>query len=250
MVRRRGIYLLPNLFTTAGLFFGFYAILSAMNGRFTIASACIFIAALLDGLDGRIARMTNTQSSFGQQYDSLSDLASFGLAPALVMYQWCLSDVGKIGGLTCFVYITTAALRLARFNVQVANVDKMFFQGLPSPAAAAVLAGAVLVGERYELSGSVSIVLFSLPVTLCLAGLMVSNVRYHSCKQFDLKNRVPFLGIVLVMIVMSLIAVHPPLVLFSLALFYALSGPVLTLIEMQRHRAKRRRGETEQGTPR
>lgn len=245
MLKRRGIYLLPNLFTTAALFFGFYAILVGMDGRFTTAAACIFIAMLLDSLDGRIARITNTQSDFGQQYDSLADLVSFGLAPALVMHQWSLLAMGKLGWLVCFIFATTAALRLARFNVQAANLDKIFFQGLPSPAAGGVVAGTILVGERYGLApAGVLVTLFSLLITLGAAGLMVSKVRYHSFKQYDLKSRVPFLHIVLVVIVFSLIAIHPPLVLFFLALLYAFSGPVLTLIQMHRRRAGRIRAKS------
>lgn len=242
VIRRKGIYFLPNFFTTAALFFGFYSILLAMDEDFVLAAAFLFIAIISDGLDGRIARMTNTQSDFGEQYDSLADLVSFGLAPALLMHQWMLSQLGKLGGLACFVYVTTTALRLARFNVQQVQLDKLFFQGLPSPAGAALLAGTVLVTEKYARTDGILILLFSFLLTLCASALMVSAIRYHSCKQFDLKSRVPLLGIVMVMVVIALIASNPSLFLFLLALLYALSGPVLTLLQMQqRHRARRRR---------
>ena len=249
VIRRRGIYFLPNLFTTAALFFGFYAILLSVGGRFVPAAACLFVAMIIDGLDGRIARMTNTQSDFGQQYDSLADLISFGLAPALLMHQWMLSQLGTLGGLVCFVYATTAALRLARFNVQQSNLDKMFFQGLPTPAAAAVLAGTVLIAGSHGVASSIPALLFSSLLTLCASGLMVSTFRYHSCKQFDLKSRVPFLGIVLVMGVIALIASNPAFFLFLLALLYASSGPVLTLLQLrQARRSRAARGQRPQGS--
>ncbi len=241
--RRRGIYLLPNLFTTAALFAGFYSIVAAMNEKFEAAAIAIFVAMVLDGMDGRIARLTNTQSDFGVQYDSLSDMVSFGLAPALVMYQWTLVDMGKLGWLAAFVYAASAALRLARFNTQAGSADKRFFQGLPSPAAAAVLAGMIWVGSSYELAEGATLLVFCFPATILVGILMVSNVRYHSFKQFDLKGRVPFMAVLIVVAVFAFIASEPPLVLFSLAGIYAVSGPVITLAMLRKHRESRKMSE-------
>lgn len=241
--RRRGIYLLPNLFTTAALFCGFYAIIAAINGRYEPAAMAMFVAMILDGMDGRIARMTNTQSDFGVQYDSLSDLISFGLAPALVMYQWSLYGLGKVGWLAAFVYAAATALRLARFNTQAATEDKHFFQGLPSPAAAAMIAGFIWLGAASGLYDGTNLAWITLPLTIAAGILMVSNVRYHSFKQFDLKGRVPFVYILVLVLILVLIAVRPSVVLFVLAFIYALSGPVMTLLLIRRHRAKRRLAE-------
>lgn len=236
--RRRGIYLLPNLLTTAGLFAGFYAIVAAMDNNFEKAAIAIFIAMVLDGLDGRVARMTNTQSEFGAEYDSLADMVSFGMAPALVMFQWALQGMGKIGWLAAFVYVAAAALRLARFNTQVAVADKRYFQGLASPAAAAVIAGAVWVGNDYQLSGPV--LNWGAIVLTILAGvLMVSNVRYYSFKTLDLKGKVPFVAMLVVVLIFVLISIDPPQVLWSVFLLYALSGPVLTVSLLLRHRRMR-----------
>lgn len=242
--RRRGIYLLPNLFTTGALFAGFYSIIASMNERFEAAAIAIFIAMILDGMDGRIARLTNTQSDFGVQYDSLSDMVSFGLAPALVMYQWALFDMGKLGWLAAFVYTASAALRLARFNTQASSLDKRFFQGLPSPAAAAVLAGLIWLGTTYDVVDSIAVSVICIPVTILIGVLMVSNVRYHSFKQLDLKGRVPFMTILIVVTVFVLIAIEPPLVLFLLATLYAISGPILTLFMLRKHREARRAPDT------
>ena len=241
--RRRGIYLLPNLFTTAALFAGFYSIVAAMNEKFEAAAIAIFVAMVLDGMDGRIARLTNTQSDFGVQYDSLSDMVSFGLAPALVMYQWTLVDMGKLGWLAAFVYAASAALRLARFNTQAGSADKRFFQGLPSPAAAAVLAGMIWVGSSYELAEGATLLVFCFPATILVGILMVSNIRYHSFKRFDLKGRVPFMAVLVVVAVFALIASEPPLVLFSIAGIYAVSGPVITLVMLRKHRESRKMSE-------
>lgn len=237
--RRRGIYLLPNLFTTAALFAGFYAIVAAINGRFEAAAIAIFVAMLLDGMDGRVARMTNTQSDFGAEYDSLSDMVSFGLAPALVMYEWALSDLGKLGWLVAFVYTAAAALRLARFNTQVGIADKRYFQGLASPAAAAIVAGMVWVGDVY-LPADKIISTVALVLTLLAGILMVSNVRYHSFKGVDLRGKVPFFTILVVVLVLVLISYEPPIILFAGFLIYALSGPVLTLWQLQQRRSERR----------
>lgn len=237
--RRRGIYLLPNLFTTAALFAGFYAIVAAMKGHFEPAAVAIFVAMIMDGLDGRVARLTNTQTEFGVQYDSLADLVSFGLAPALVIYQWALADLGKPGWLASFIYAACTALRLARFNTQVGIVDKRYFQGLASPAGAAVMAGLVWVGAEYGINGrAIGLLVFALAVIVGL--LMVSNIRYHSFKEFDLRGKVPFLAAVVVMLVFAVIFMKPPEVLFGLALVYAASGPVVTLTQLRRHRAERR----------
>ena len=241
--RRRGIYLLPNLFTTGAMFAGFYAIVAAINHQYEPAAIAIFVAMILDGMDGRIARLTNTQSDFGMQYDSLSDLASFGLAPALVMYQWALSEMGKIGWMAAFIYAACGALRLARFNTQAKSIDKRFFQGLPSPAAAAVIASTIWLATDYGLADGRNVLVFCLPVTILVGILMVSNIRYHSFKQIDLKGRVPFMFIVFICAVFALIAVQPPLMLFGMSTIYAISGPVLTLLTLRKHRAARHTSE-------
>jgi len=230
---------LPNLFTTSALFAGFYAIVAAINARYEPAAIAIFIAMILDGMDGRIARMTKTESDFGVQYDSLSDMASFGLAPALVSYQWSLFEFGKLGWLACFVFASAAALRLARFNAQAASADKRYFQGLPSPAAAAVIAGMVWLGDAAGLPDGTSVIVFSFPITVLTGILMVSNIRYHSFKQFDLHGKVPFFNVSVIVLIIVLIALRPSLVLFLLALSYAISGPLLTLVLLRRHRATR-----------
>ncbi len=237
--RRRGIYLLPNLFTTGCLFAGFYSIVAAMSGRFEAAAIAIFIAMIMDGLDGRVARLTNTQSAFGAEYDSLADMVSFGLAPALVVYVWLLSDLGKLGWLAAFVYTAGTALRLARFNTQVGRADKRYFQGLASPAAAAVIAGMVWVGQDYDLDGR-KITMVAAIITVMLGVFMVSNVRYRSFKDLDLKGRVPFVAILVVVLVFVLISIDPPQILFAGFSVYALSGPVITLITLRRRRAERK----------
>ncbi|QEP44588.1 CDP-diacylglycerol--serine O-phosphatidyltransferase [Ectothiorhodospiraceae bacterium BW-2] len=237
--RRRGIYLLPNLFTTAALFFGFFAIISAMEDRFSEAAIAIFLAMIFDGLDGRIARMTNTQSAFGAEYDSLADMISFGLAPALVIFEWSLYSLGKIGWLVAFVYTAAAALRLARFNTQSTTADKRYFQGLASPAAAATVAGMVWVGSDYALSG-VDISWVALVVTLLAALLMVSNIRYYSFKDFDPRHRIPFVALILVVMVFVLISIDPPQVLFAAVVIYLFSGPVLTVVMRLKVRRQRK----------
>ncbi|HEB63775.1 MAG TPA: CDP-diacylglycerol--serine O-phosphatidyltransferase [Gammaproteobacteria bacterium] len=226
--RHKGIYLLPNLFTTAGLFAGFFAIVAAMDGRFEAAAVAVFIAMVMDGIDGRIARLTNTQSDFGKEYDSLADMISFGIAPALVIYTWALQSMGKIGWLAAFLYTAAAALRLARFNTQVDTVDKGFFQGLSSPAAAALLMGMVWVGADYQVKGEAYAIL-AFVLTVAAGLLMVSNVRYHSFKNFDLKGKVPFVAILVVVLIFVFISISPSHVLFAMAFVYAVSGVVLTL---------------------
>lgn len=240
--RRKGIYLLPNLFTTAALFAGFYAIISAINGQFASAATAIFIAMVLDGLDGRVARMTNTESEFGAQYDSLADMLSFGMAPALVVYLWGLSTLGKYGWLAAFIYTAAAALRLARFNTQVGVADKRYFQGLPSPASAAVVAGLVWVAVEHGYVGENLTPQFrgiAAFITAMAGVLMVSNIRYHSFKELNLKDRIPFVAMLLMVAVMVLISVDPPQILFFGFLFYALWGPIFNLIELRKRRAER-----------
>lgn len=243
---RRGIYLLPNMFTTAGLFAGFYAIVAAMGGRYEAAAIAIFIAMIMDGIDGRVARLTHTQSEFGVQYDSLSDMVCFGLAPALVMYEWSLqymTSIGwaKLGWLSAFIYTAGAALRLARFNAQIGTAEKNFFKGLPSPSAAAVMAGLVWIGADHGLAGR-DVVYIAFVISVLMGGLMVSNVRYYSFKEFDFKNRVPFVGLLVVVLVYVFASIDPPKVLFAGFLIYAMSGPVITLARIRKNRAARRRG--------
>lgn len=235
-MRDRGIYLLPNLFTTGGLFAGFYAVVQAMNGQFEHAAMAIFIAMVLDGLDGRVARMTHTQSAFGAEYDSLADMVSFGVAPALVIYEFALHDAGKLGWIAAFVYCAGAALRLARFNTQIDTVtDRRFFQGLPSPSAAALVAGFVWVMAEYGVSGGD---VYWLATALALFGglTMVSNFRYYSGKEINLRKSVPFFVILLMVLGFVLISTSPPEVLFGVFVLYALSGYVDAL--MQRFRRK------------
>lgn len=238
--RRAGIYLLPNLFTTGALFAGFYGIVAAISGRFEAAAIAVLVAMVLDGMDGRIARMTNTQSDFGAQYDSLSDMASFGLAPGLVIYQWTLFELGKLGWLAAFMFSAAAALRLARFNTQVGNADKRFFQGLPSPAAAAVIAATVWFGESYGLRGALVLPGLAMAVTVASALLMVSNVRYHSFKDLDLRGRVPFVAVLAIVMVFVLISLEPATVLLVVFGGYAVSGIVDTWWQRRRHKAARR----------
>ncbi|PSL10277.1 CDP-diacylglycerol--serine O-phosphatidyltransferase [Marinobacterium halophilum] len=224
--RRRGVYLLPNLFTTAALFSGFYAIVAGMNGQFEAAAVAIFVAMLLDGLDGRVARMTNTQSAFGAEYDSLSDMVSFGVAPALVTYNWVLGDIGKLGFFAAFVYAAGGALRLARFNTQIGSVDKRYFIGLPSPAAAAAIAGMVWVCDEYRLD--VTGWEYVIALFVALAGvLMVSNTLYYSFKDVDFRGKVPFWILALIALGLGIISISASVSLWVLFLCYALSGPML-----------------------
>ncbi len=230
---RKGIYLLPNLLTTAGLFAGFYSIVASMHGRFEAAAIAIFIAIITDGLDGRVARMTNTSSDFGAEYDSLSDMVCFGLAPALVMYQWSLLymvdiDWAKLGWLAAFFYTATAALRLARFNTQVETQDKRFFQGLASPAAAALLVGTVWVADDLGMSGN-DLVIEAFILTIVAGSLMVSNIRYYSFKDIGAKHRVPFIAILAVVLIFMFASIDPPKVILGGFVLYALSGPLMML---------------------
>lgn len=240
--RNKGIYILPNLFTTGTIFAGFYAIIAASNDKFEKAVIAIFIAMLMDGLDGRIARMTNTQSDFGAEYDSMSDVVAFGLAPALVMYEWSLSFLkadgwlfAKLGWLAAFIYAVCAALRLARFNTNIGKVDKKYFQGLASPAAAAVVTGFIYVANDWGYQGA-ELVWWSFAVTLFAGLLMVSNVRFYSGKDIDFKRRVPFWVLFFVVMVFVLLTINPLTSLFFIALVYALSGPLMALYDWRKRK--------------
>lgn len=236
----RGIYLLPNSFTTAALFCGFYAIVPSINGQFETAAIAIFVAMLLDGIDGRVARLTNTESAFGAEYDSLADMVSFGLAPALMVYLWSLSNLGKMGWLVSFIYVACAALRLARFNTQASHSDKRYFQGLASPSAAALIAGLIWNGEFIkEYLSLPTLQIVALVMTFFAGILMVSNVRYHSFKGVNWRSKVPFVTILMFVFVLVFISAEPALVLFIVFFIYAFSGPVLTLILLRRRRAER-----------
>lgn len=226
-VRRRGIYVLPNLLTTVALFCGFYAIVQAMQGRFELAAQAIFVAMVMDSLDGRVARMTRTQSAFGAEYDSLSDMVSFGAAPALVAYEWALRDLGRLGWIAAFVYCAGAALRLARFNTTLEVMDKRYFQGLPSPAAAALVAGLVWVMMDNGIAGS-DVRWWACAATLFAGVTMVSNFRYYSFKDINLRKSVPFFVIAGVVLAFVLVSSYPPGVLFGLFVCYALSGYVVS----------------------
>jgi len=243
--KRKGIYLLPNLLTTAGLFSGFYAVVMSMNNHFESAAIAIFVAMIFDGLDGRVARMTNTQSDFGAEYDSMADMVSFGMAPALVAYNFGLSELGKIGWLAAFVYVACAALRLARFNTQVGIADNRFFQGLASPAAAALVAGLVWVGVDYDIDGNEYGIVVAL-VTGISGLLMVSNFKYNSFKTIDLHGKVPFVAILVIMLVFIVVATAPSLVLFIVFSLYAFAGPVNTFRTVEKVTLEDVIGETEE----
>ena len=227
-LRRRGIYLLPNLFTTGALFAGFYAIVQAMNNKFEIAAVAIFIAMVLDGLDGRVARLTHTQSEFGAEYDSLSDMVSFGVAPSLVVYEWALKGLGKWGWFAAFIYCAATALRLARFNTNIEVVDKNYFQGLPSPAAAALVAGFVWVMLDHGFKGN-ELSWYAAALTVFAGLSMVSNLKYFSFKAVNMRKSVPFIVIFLFALFFIFVSVDPPSILFLMALCYALSGYVMWL---------------------
>lgn len=225
---RKGIYLLPNLFTTGALFSGFYAIVASMNGDFVNAAVAIFISMILDGMDGRVARLTNTQSDFGAEYDSLADMVSFGVAPALVAFSWSLQDLGKVGWIAAFMYVAGAALRLARFNTQLGTADKNFFTGLASPAAAAMVAGTVWVFSETGVLGAD--VAWLMAFVVPLAGiLMVSNFKYYSFKGLDIRGKVPFVALLLVVLGFVIISMDPGKVLLGIFLTYAFSGPCYEL---------------------
>ena len=227
-LRSKGIYLLPNAFTTAALFCGFFAIVNAMNHQFETAAIAIFASLVLDGMDGRVARMTNTQSAFGEQYDSLADMVSFGVAPALVAYEWALKDLGKWGWLAAFTYCAGAALRLARFNENTGVVDKKFFQGLPSPAAGALMAGFIWLADDNKIPVRDTLIPWVTFFIAVYAGLtMVSNARFYSGKALDVRYRVPFGVMILMILTFVLISSNPPLTLFGVFVVYSISGYVI-----------------------
>jgi|SRR5579863_750816 len=231
--RGRGIFLLPNLLTTGCLFSGFYAVVAAIDNHFNYAGAAIFIAMVFDTLDGRIARLTHTESAFGKEYDSLADMLSFGVAPGIVAYQWGVVRIaeyghpwGRFGWLACFFYVAAAALRLARFNARAAVADKRYFEGLPSPSGAAIVAAFVWFVSDWHEPGLVGLICAFI-ITASAGALMVSRFGYPSFKQFHLDRRIRFIYMVLVPVVFMLIAIDPPTMLLSMFGTYALSAPLL-----------------------
>ncbi|OFE11018.1 CDP-diacylglycerol--serine O-phosphatidyltransferase [Pseudohongiella acticola] len=228
-ISRKGIYLLPNLLTLGALFAGFYAIIAGMNGNFNAAGWAILIAAILDGLDGRVARLTNTQSSFGEQFDSLADMVSFGVAPALIVFSWTLSSIGNAGWAASFIFMSCAALRLARFNVQLGTVDKRFFMGLQSPVAAGLVTFVVWVAYKYEVQPSVWLSGATAGLTAFVGLLMVSNYRYYSFKEIHFKGTVPYVVFLMAVVLLVVIAQRPHEVLLTMCVVYALSGPVIAM---------------------
>jgi CDP-diacylglycerol---serine O-phosphatidyltransferase len=226
--RTRGVFLLPNLLTTAGLFAAFYSIVAAMEQQYEIAAIAIFFALVADILDGRVARLTNTQSEFGAQYDSLADVISFGVAPALLMFNWSLHSLGKVGWLAAFIYTAATALRLARFNTSIQGTDKRFFCGLACPAAAVMLASIVWFCHVYQIDGQSSLSIVFLLVIIALSLLMVSNVRYYSFKDIDLRKALPWMTALLIVLVITMISLNPPLMVLLGCTGYVLSGPIYT----------------------
>ena len=237
MKGKKGIYLLPNLLTTAALFCGFYAILSAMSGKLEIAAIAIFVAMILDGLDGRVARMINAQSDFGAEFDSLADMVSFGLAPAIIIYLWALSPMndislswGRLGWMAAFVYVACAAIRLARFNSQLNHSEKRYFIGLPSPSAAGVLAGMIWVFHGTD-THSIAIQIIIVSITLGTGLLMVSNFKFRSFKDIDIKNKVPYTAVLIMALIFAIASIDPAKILFATFMIYSLSGPTSWLIK-------------------
>jgi CDP-diacylglycerol--serine O-phosphatidyltransferase len=242
---KRGIYLLPSIITTFALFAGFYSIVASINGDFTLAAISIMVAMLWDTLDGRVARLTNTQSAFGAEYDSLSDLVSFGVAPALLVYEWSLSDLGRFGWLAAFIYLACAALRLARFNTQVGATDKRYFQGLPSPASAGVIASMIWLKfwnfEYFDI-GVVSLSYYiGVTITILCGLLMVSNVRYFSFKEFDSTDKASFRFLLLIVLSLIVLLYKPNIVLFSAFFIYMLSGPFITIFGINKRRQQKKK---------
>lgn len=238
-VRRKGIFLLPNLLTTGALFAGFFAVISGMNNEFHNACMAILAAMFLDGLDGRVARLTNTQSAFGAEYDSLSDMLAFGVAPALICFSWALSDLGTLGWTAAFFYVACAALRLARFNVQLGTASKRFFVGLASPAAAGLVVFMVWVCDEYDVEVTFPTSVMAAILTMIAGLLMVLNVHYLSFKDMDFRNRVPFFVILMVILLFVIVSWDPPVVLFVIAILYALSGPMLTFYQYRKKKSKK-----------
>ena len=245
---KRGIYLLPSIITTFALFAGFYSIVASINGDFTLAAISIMVAMLWDTLDGRVARLTNTQSAFGAEYDSLSDLVSFGVAPALLVYEWSLSDLGRFGWLAAFIYLACAALRLARFNTQVGATDKRYFQGLPSPASAGVIASMIWLkfwNFEYFDFGVVSLSYYiGVAITILCGLLMVSNVRYFSFKEFDSTDKASFRFLLLIVLSLIVLLYKPNIVLFTCFFIYMLSGPFITILGVYKRRQKKKKGRS------
>lgn len=242
--RRRGFYLIPNLLTTGGLFAGFFAIVAAIDGNFGAAGWGIIVAIVLDGLDGRVARMTSTESDFGKEFDSLADMVSFGVAPAIITYQWGVSRLaeygavwGRLGWLATFLYAVAAAFRLARFNTTTTVIEKRFFQGLPSPPAAAAVVAMVWLATDYEIDGLVGLVI-GISLTAVIGLLMVSWFRYLSFKEVNPSRRVRFANLMLIPLMIIVIALEPPLVIFVLAVLYAASGPIWWYLRWRRRRVE------------
>lgn len=239
-IRRRGIYLLPNLLTLGALFSGFYAVIAGMSGNFNEAGWAIFIAAVFDGLDGRIARLTNTQSAFGAQFDSLSDMVSFGMAPALIMFSWALAPLGRVGWAASFIYMSCAALRLARFNVQLGTVDKRFFMGLQSPLAAGVVTFVPWVAYKYNVEVTPLIAYLAALLTVFAGLLMISNYKYFSFKELHFKGTVPYMVFIFTVVLLVVVAQNPHEVLLVMCVIYALSGPAIGLYRMYKRKGKAR----------
>ena len=243
---KRGIYLLPSVLTTFGMFAGFYSIISSINGEFTIAAISIMIAMMWDTLDGRVARLTNTQSAFGAEYDSLADLVSFGLAPALLVYEWSLYELGRFGWLAAFVYLACAALRLARFNTQVGIADKRFFQGLPSPAAAGVIASMIWLKIWTFASFDSEVIslgyYLGAGITILCGILMVSNVRYYSFKELDSK-KASFRFLLLIVLSLIILMYKPNIILFTGFFLYLLSGPFITITGLNKRRIEKKQSK-------
>ena len=241
-ISSRGIYLLPSILTTFGMFAGFYSIVASINGDFTLAAISIMVAMMWDTLDGRVARLTNTQSAFGAQYDSLADLISFGLAPALLVYEWSLSDLGRVGWLAAFIFLACAALRLARFNTQVGTADKRYFQGLPSPAAAGVIASMIWL-KFWNFEFFFGIATFSyyigVGITIVCGLLMVSNVRYYSFKELDSK-KASFRFLLVIVLSLIVLLSKPNIFLFTGFFLYMLSGPFITIIGLNKRRIEKK----------
>ena len=243
LARKRGIYILPNLFTTLNLFAGFYAIVQGMNHEFERAAVAIFVAMVLDSIDGRVARLTRTQSAFGAEYDSLTDMVSFGAAPALIMYEWALRDMGRVGWIAAFVYCVGAALRLARFNTQLSVADKRWFQGLPSPAAAALVAGMIWVFNDYHVKGG-DVKWFAAALTVYAGITMVTSVKFYSGKDINLRRAMPFSMAVLFVLALLLISIDPAMVLWGVMLTYGVSGYVMWVVARWRREAEEKRYES------
>lgn len=237
--RPRGIYLLPNLFTIGSFFAGFFAIIAAFTGNYDNAAIAIFIAMIMDSLDGRVARLTNTITAFGAEFDSFADMVSFAIAPAFLAYAWNLSVLGKFGWFAAFIYVVAVALRLARFNTQLGSLDKRYFQGLPCPAAAAVITSFIWICLDFDITSKLAAVVLAI-ITVVISILMVSNIRFRSFKDAELKNHVPFIFILVALLIIVLITFDPPKVLFVVFSGYAISGPTATIWELRKKKQLRK----------